>query len=79
VLDIWLATDSAGVADTSRLNCFVSGQGAVPVEWVEPGRHFRVAPPGPLGPGRNRVNCTLPGLDGRYAWYSHQWLVRAER
>jgi peptidoglycan/xylan/chitin deacetylase (PgdA/CDA1 family) len=79
VLDVWLATDTPGALDTSRLNCFVSGQGAVPVEWVEPGNHFRVTPPRPLEPGRSRVNCTLPGPDGRYAWFSHQWLVRSGR
>jgi peptidoglycan/xylan/chitin deacetylase (PgdA/CDA1 family) len=79
VLDVWLAEASANGPDPSRLACFVSGQGAVPVEWIEPGRQFRVVPPQPLRPGRSRVNCTLPGPDGRYAWYSHQWLVQAER
>jgi peptidoglycan/xylan/chitin deacetylase (PgdA/CDA1 family) len=79
LLDVWLAEAPPGAGDTSRLACFVSGQGAVPVEWVEPGRQFRVTPLQPLGPGRSRVNCTLPGPDGRYAWFSHQWLVRAER
>ncbi len=79
VLDVWLAEDSAQASDSSRLACFVSGQGAVTVEWIEPGRQFRVSPPRPLGPGRSRVNCTLPGPDGRYGWYSHQWLVRGER
>lgn len=78
VLDVWLAADLPGAADPSRLNCFVSGQGAVPVEWIEPGRQFRVSPPEPLGVGRSRVNCTLPGPEGRYAWFSHQWLVRPE-
>jgi hypothetical protein len=73
VLDVSLA----GPVEESRLACFISGQGKVPVEWIEPGRQFRVAPPRPLGPGRSRVNCTVPGADGRYAWFSHQWLVRS--
>ncbi len=76
VLDVWLA-QAPGDPDRSRLRCFVSGQGAVSGEWIEPGRQFRVTPPQPLGPGRSRVNCTLPGAEGRYAWFSHQWLVRS--
>jgi peptidoglycan/xylan/chitin deacetylase (PgdA/CDA1 family) len=76
VLEVRLAVAEGSPIDLSRLACFVSGQGAVPVAWIEVGRQFRVAPNRPLKPGRSRVNCTAPGSDGRYAWFSHQWLVR---
>lgn len=82
VLEVWLAApvSDSGVeaVDASRLSCFVSGQGKVDVQWIEPGRRFRVAPERPLDAGRSRVNCTAPSRDGRYAWFSHQWLVRAD-
>jgi len=58
------------------VNCFVSGQGQVPVEWLEAGLRFRVGPVKPLGPGHSRVNCTARRPDGRFYWYSHQWLRR---
>jgi len=68
-------TLAPGVDGLESLACYVGGQGAVPVQWLEPGRRFRVAPIAPLAPGRQRVNCTAPGPDGRYRWFGHQWLV----
>lgn len=73
MLDVWLEPSGARLG---QLACFVGGQGRVPVDWREEGRQFRVAPASPLPPGRQRVNCTAPGRDGRYFWFSHQWLVR---
>ena len=64
-------------ADLERLACFVGGQGAVAVEWIEPGRRFAVSPKTDLQPGRNRVNCTAPtAAGGAFHWYSHPWIVR---
>jgi len=57
-----------------EVKCFVSGQGQVPVEWLAAGQRFRVGPVRPLGPGHSRVNCTSRRPDGRFYWYSHQWL-----
>ena len=37
-------------------------------------RGFRVAAGGPLQARRGRYNCTAPGPDGRYFWYSHLWI-----
>jgi hypothetical protein len=31
--------------------------------------------PGPLPSGRARVNCTMPGPDGRWRWFGKQFLV----
>ena len=62
-------------ARLAELACFVGGQGRVPVQWVEAGKRFKVAPQRPLGPGRQRANCTVPRNDGRYLWFSHPWFV----
>lgn len=60
----------------AELACYVSGQGRVEVAWLEPGRRFRVGPRQDLSAGRHRVNCTVPGRDGRYYWFSQPWLVQ---
>ncbi len=60
----------------AELACFVSGQGTVPVHWLADGQGFSVGPKTPLAKGRQRVNCTAPGPDGRYFWFSHPWIVR---
>jgi biofilm PGA synthesis lipoprotein PgaB len=74
-IEVTLAETGAGL---ERLACFVGGQGAVEVEWVEPGRRFSVVPARDLPPGRNRVNCTAPVESGtRFYWFSHPWLVKA--
>jgi len=70
-------TLGASDARYAELACFVAGQGRVAVAWQEPGRRFTVAPAAPLERGRQRVNCTAPRNDGRYLWFSHQWIVRA--
>jgi peptidoglycan/xylan/chitin deacetylase (PgdA/CDA1 family) len=63
-------------ARLSELRCFVSGQGAVEVEWLTPAKRFSVGPSQPFGEGRHRVNCTAPRDDGRYLWFSHPWIIR---
>jgi len=63
-------------ARRGELSCFVGGQGRVPIRWIEEGKRFSVAPRQPLGPGRNRVNCTMLRNDGHYYWFSHPWFVR---
>jgi peptidoglycan/xylan/chitin deacetylase (PgdA/CDA1 family) len=67
-----------GLTRISELACFVAGQGRVEVEWFEPGRRFAVGPEKPFGPGRRRVNCTAPGNEGRYYWFSHAWIVQTQ-
>ena len=63
-------------ARPGELACFVSGQGRVDISWIEPNRRFDVRPTQALAKGRQRVNCTAPRNDGRYYWFSHQWIVR---
>jgi peptidoglycan/xylan/chitin deacetylase (PgdA/CDA1 family) len=71
---------SVTLADTEarlgELACFVSGQSRVEVQWIEQNRRFTVRPRHELEAGRHRVNCTAPGNDDRYLWFSHQWIVR---
>ena len=65
-------------ARLERFACFVGGQGAVDVEWLEAGRRFAVGPRAELPQGRNRVNCTAPTAEGnRFFWFSHPWVVRS--
>ena len=72
-------TLAATDARLDRLACFVSGQGAVAVEWLEERRRFAVAPAKDLPTGRSRVNCTAPAATGsRFHWFSHPWVVRPE-
>ena len=72
-ITVTLAESSAKLGE---LACFVGGQGKVDVSWIESKRRFAVGPVKALGKGRQRVNCTAPRNDGRYYWFSHQWIVR---
>ena len=63
-------------ARLGQLACFVGGQGKVEVSWIEGNKRFAVRPIKALAKGRQRINCTAPRNDGRYYWFSHQWIVR---
>lgn len=58
------------------LTCFVNGSPDVEYRWSDERPVVEVTPKGVLQVGRNRYNCTLPGPEGRYHWYSHNWLRR---
>ncbi len=66
-----------GDARLDQLSCFVSGQGAVAVEWLDrKKRQFVVQAAAALPTGRSRYNCTAPSSQpGRYFWFSHLWIV----
>lgn len=64
-----------GSARPERLRCYLGGE-PLTVEWLEPGRRLSVRADRPLAPPRSRYNCTAPGPQGRYYWYSHPWLIR---
>jgi len=62
-------------ARLGELACFITGQGQVDVRWVEPNKQFIVGPRHAFKKGRHRVNCTAPRNDGRFLWFSHQWIT----
>lgn len=70
-------TFAAGASRPERLTCFANGSPAVDYQW-HPGepKQVTITPKSRLAVGRNRYNCTLPAEDGRYHWYSHNWLRR---
>ena len=55
------------------LTCFGSGQGALPLEWLAK-TSVLIKPAKDIPVGRSRINCTLPAGNGRFYWYSHQWI-----
>ena len=73
-IEVRLAQSTARI---DELACFVSGQGRIPIRWLDPGRLFAVAAREKLPRGRNRYNCTAPSRNGsRYFWFSQQWVVQ---
>ncbi len=59
-----------------NLNCFATGQGAIPVErTAEKPPTFRVQALLPPGPGRTKYNCTArEPVSGRFYWHSVTWI-----
>lgn len=55
------------------LNCFGSGQGALALKWLSK-TIVEVTPNKAIPVGRSRVNCTMAAGNGRFYWYSHQWI-----
>jgi hypothetical protein len=65
------------VGDLDRLTCFASGQETTAVERLG-SRRIEVRLENPFPPGRARINCTLPGPDGRWRWFGMQFLVPSQ-
>ncbi|MFQ5958585.1 MAG: polysaccharide deacetylase family protein [Alphaproteobacteria bacterium] len=57
-----------------RLSCYASGKGVASVERLGT-RRIEVRVDAPFPPGRARINCTLPGPEGRWRWFGIQFLV----
>ena len=57
-----------------RLNCFSSHEGRVQTERLGATR-FEIRMQAPMPSGRTRINCTLPGGDGRWRWLGRQFYV----
>jgi len=57
----------------NQLRCFNSTYGKLDVAIL--GRRAEVRLPGPLTGERARVNCTMPGPDGRWRWFGRQFLL----
>ncbi|MFC3230009.1 polysaccharide deacetylase family protein [Marinibaculum pumilum] len=73
-------TLAAGLGPLDGLACYASHvTGPVPLRPIGP-RRFEVMLPGPLPPGRTRINCTLPAAGagaGRWRWFGMQLQVPA--
>ena len=57
-----------------QLRCFNSIYGKLDVTMM--GRRAEIRLPGPLNGKRARINCTMPGYDGRWRWFGRQFLNR---
>ncbi len=66
-----------GPADLAHLACYWGGERLALERLGE--RAFRIAAAGALEGRRGRYNCTAPGPDGRYFWYSHLWIDPSRR
>jgi len=67
-------TVDSSVGDSSRLACFISGVGRTEIERVSDDR-MELRIDSALPSGRSRVNCTLPGPDGRWRWFGLQYII----
>jgi poly-beta-1,6-N-acetyl-D-glucosamine N-deacetylase len=68
-------TVAPGVEGLARLECYASHQGGrTKLERIGE-RRFEVRFDEPFPGGRGRVNCTLPGPDGRWRWTGAQFYV----
>ena len=62
-----------------ELACYVSGQGEpARIEWRADGERFTATPRGDLRTGIGHMNCTVPGSDGRFYWFSRLWWVPSD-
>ncbi|MFQ5468174.1 MAG: polysaccharide deacetylase family protein [Kiloniellaceae bacterium] len=66
-------TVAAGLDRLNALNCFASGN-ETRVERLGAGR-IEVRFARPFAPGRRRVNCTMPGPNGRWRWLGRQFYI----
>jgi len=67
-------TVGAGVESLEGLACYVSGQPKLVLKHIGP-RRVEGRPVQPFPPGRSRINCTLPGPDGRWRWFGAQFYL----
>ena len=67
-------TVTGDLARVAAIRCFASSEGRVRIERLGAERiEVRLAKP--LAPGRTRLNCTMPGPDGRWHWYGTSFYV----
>ena len=66
-------TLSADMDQERQLRCFNSKYGKLDVAII--GRRAEIRMPGPLVGQRSRVNCTMPGPEGRWRWFGRQFLT----
>ena len=61
------------IGDPSKIDCYASGQGRTQTEVLGDRVEVRLSEPFPAG--RARVNCTMPGPEGRWHWYGVQFYI----
>ncbi len=66
-------TLAPGIANDRQLRCFNSVYGKLNVTIIGPRAEVRM--PGPFAQGRTRINCTMPGSNGRWRWFGRQFLI----
>lgn len=66
-----LTEDVPGI---DHLSCYASHEGRALTERLGPRIEVRLLKPFP--PGRGRINCTAPSLDGRWRWFGWQFFVQ---
>jgi len=64
------------IGTLEQLACYASEQGRAVVEILGDVR-AEIRMPGAFSPGRARVNCTMPGPDGRWRWLGVPFYVPA--
>ncbi len=62
-----------GLEKLTRLQCFISGEGQVPVILLGDNR-VEIRAKKQFAIGRTRLNCTLPGIGGRWHWFGTQFI-----
>jgi poly-beta-1,6-N-acetyl-D-glucosamine N-deacetylase len=65
-------TMNGEIGNLEQLSCFLSHAGRAKVERLGPTR-IEVRSEAPFPKGRTRLNCTLPGPEGRWRWYGRQF------
>ena len=68
-------TVAPSVSGLHRLSCYRSSEGKVKFERLG-ARRIEVRFDKPFAQGRTRVNCTMPGQDGRWRWFGMQFYVK---
>lgn len=77
VLELTLSDNAPSGGWKASINCFVGGQGRTEVQWLDE-QQLSLQASRPLPAGRARYNCTARDDDGRFFWYSRQWLLPRE-
>ena len=66
---------AGNIEGLEALACYPSHMDRAAATRISPGRRVNVRFEKPFPPGRNRINCTLPGPDGRWYWFGRLFMV----
>lgn len=66
----------ADVGSLSQLACYPSHMDKPAKTEILGGKRVEVRFDAPFPPGRSRINCTMPGPDGRWRWLGRPFFVR---